>query len=110
MKSEISQKKWNISRKNAFDLVINLIENILDGGKKDISIKRLPIFLKKEYRNQNIKVKKDGSYRNINTYIKETYGSIELFVKHNTSIFNYKGNNISFTTDYLKDKSEYIFI
>jgi hypothetical protein len=110
MKSEISEKKWNLSRKNALNLIIKLMENILQDNKKKISINRLPIFLKKEYRIQSIKVKKGGSYRNINTYIKENYGSVSNFFKQNNNIFSYKENIIAFKTDFLKDRDEYIFI
>ena len=82
----------------------------LQHNKIVISINRLPIFLKKEYRKQNIKVKKGGSYRNINTYIKEKYGNMYNFIHNNEHIFKYEEGNISFKKSYLEDKEEYIFV
>lgn len=110
MEHKKTHKTWNISGKNALKLIIQLIENILNDSKVEISITRLPIFLKKEYRNQNIKVKKGNAYRNINTYIKENYGTIQNFIKQNENIFNFEKGSISFKKSYLKDKEDYIFI
>ena len=100
--------EWNINDIEGEEILKKLL--IKSINIEGVCIDKLPILLKKEAKNLDIKIKKKDKNRNINNYIKIKYGSINnLLVKFN-HIFYRKGNLLILSKNYEKESKEYEFV
>ena len=106
---------WNINKVEGTELIKEAINNIFKTNNyENIKLDAFPEILKKNFKDNNIIIKRKSKRRNINNYIKDIYGSINNLINEFDFIITIKensdGNHIIFNKEYNKESEEFVFI